>query len=119
MTRRTAVQFRCDDEIWPIVDKWARENGYGEKESTSNERTYQKGSGFWVSPMMLKVGCHDQETTIEAWTRISPLVRLLSLFILPSEMGIESGGFRGVLPKSIARKAVNKLLAQVGQPAIV
>jgi hypothetical protein len=33
-------------------------------------------------------------------------------------MGIESGGFRAVLPRSIARNAINILLNQLGQPSI-
>jgi hypothetical protein len=37
---------------------------------------------------------------------------------MPTDMGIESGGFRGVLPRSMARTSVNKLLAELGQPPI-
>jgi hypothetical protein len=33
-------------------------------------------------------------------------------------MSIESGGLKGVLPRSMARDSVNKLLAQLGQPPI-
>jgi hypothetical protein len=38
--------------------------------------------------------------------------------MLPAEMHIRSGGFRAVLPRKIARGAVNELLAQVGAPLI-
>jgi hypothetical protein len=34
-------------------------------------------------------------------------------------MGIESGGFKGALPRSMARSAVNTLLGQLGQPPIM
>jgi hypothetical protein len=33
-------------------------------------------------------------------------------------MGIESGGVRGILPRNMARDAVNKLLGQLSQPPI-
>ncbi len=46
------------------------------------------------------------------------LVRLSSLFMLPKQMGLESGGFRGALPRKIGREAVNKLLERLGQPPI-
>ena len=43
---------------------------------------------------------------------------ILSLFMLPAEMHIRSGGFRAVLPRKIAREAVNDLLRQVGAQQI-
>ena len=44
--------------------------------------------------LVLKVKKDDPETTFEAWIRVNVTVRLMLLFILPSEMGLESGGFR-------------------------
>jgi hypothetical protein len=118
MKKRTTLRFKNTSDIWPVVEKWAGENEYKQKESVRHERLYQKGEGLLVGPMMLRVRCENQETEIEAWVRATVLVRLMSLFILPSEMGIESGGFRGVVPRSMARKAVNTLLAQFGQSPI-
>jgi len=46
------------------------------------------------------------------------LVRLMALFMLPKRMGVESGGFRGVLPRKIGRQAVNKLLQKLAQPPV-
>ena len=118
MNKRTTFRFESAGDIWPIVEKWANENEFSQKESRGHERLYQKGAGFLVAPMMLKVRHENQETNVEAWIRANIFVRLMSLFILPSEMGIESGGFRGVLPRNIARKGVNMLLAQLNQPPI-
>ena len=118
MSKRTTVQFRSDTEISSVVDAWASGNGYRLKNTNGSERTYQKGTGFLVAPMMLKVREDNLETTLEAWVRVNILMRLMGLFIIPSEMGIGSGGFRLCLPRSIARKAVNVLLHQLGQPAI-
>jgi hypothetical protein len=42
----------------------------------------------------------------------------MSAFMLPAEMGIESGGFKGVLPRKIARDGVNALLKLLNQPLI-
>jgi hypothetical protein len=118
MSKRTVLRFSHTGDIWPIVEGWARQNGYRQKEAAGPERVYQKGVGFLVAPMMLKVRYEKQEANIEAWVRANILVRLMSLFTLPKEMGIESGGFRAVMPRNIARKAVSELLAELGQPAV-
>jgi hypothetical protein len=55
---------------------------------------------------------------MEVWVRVSFFVRLQSLFMLPAQMGVESGGMRGVVPRKMARNSVNKLLEQLGQPLI-
>jgi hypothetical protein len=118
MSRRTTLRFSRTGDVWAVVERWAKENGYQQKQSAGNERLYQKGVGFLVAPMMLKVNQENHVTSMQAWIRANIFVRLGSLFILPAEMGIESGGLRGALPRSIARKAVNALLAQLGQPPI-
>ena len=118
MSRRTTVTFHREGNIWPTVEKWASDNGHRLKDAQGTERTYQKGVGFLVAPMMLKITSENQESTVDAWIRVNVLVRLMTLFIVLSEMAIESGGFRLVAPRSIARKAVNKLLAQLEQASI-
>ena len=118
MDTRTSLRFNNAGDIWPVIEKWADEHGYRQKEGMGTERLYQKGVGFLVAPMMLKVKHENQETHLEAWIRANLAVRLASLFILPAEMGIESGGFKAVLPRNMARKAVNALLTQLEQPPI-
>ncbi len=118
MANRTTLRFNSTADIWPTVEKWAGENGYKLKESNGPERSFQKGSGFLVAPMKLTIRFENQEVNLEAWISANLFVRICSFFILPAEMGIESGGFRAVLPRNMARTAVNKLLAQFGQPAI-
>ena len=68
--------------------------------------------------MMLKIRTDNQETTVETWISVNIFIRLMVLFIVPSEVGIESGGFRLAAPRSIARKTTNKLLALLGQALI-
>ena len=55
---------------------------------------------------------------LETWVHVNFLVRLMALFMLPKRMGVESGGFRGVLPRKIGRQAVNKLLQKLAQPPV-
>jgi len=65
---------------------------------------------------VLKVKKDDPETTFEAWIRVNVTFRLMLLFILPSEMGLESGGFR--LAETLHDKDVDELINQLGQSPI-
>ena len=118
MASRTQIEFKAENDVWPVVTSWASKHGYRPKRSTSSGRVYQKGIGFLVAPMMLSVEQSEGTTMIEAWIRMNLFTRAMALFILPAEMKIESGGFRAVVPRTMARNAVNKLLADLGQPLI-
>ncbi len=120
MERRTIIDFTIDneEETWKVINQWAQENNYKPKESTGQGKLFQKGTGFLVAPMMFEVTIEGQALHMEAWIRANLLNRIFSLFILPAEMGIPSGGIKAVAPRKIARKAVNKLLEQLGQPLI-
>ena len=78
----------------------------------------RKATEFWLPLMMLKISQTEEKAHLEAWIRASLFVRLRALFIIPSEIGIESVGLRGVAPCRIARKAVNKLLERLEQSLI-
>ncbi len=118
MSSRTTLTIPQNGDIWPIIDTWAAETGYKLKENRGSERLYQKGTGFLVAPMMLKVVSSGGQATLEAWIRVGTFVRLMALFLVPSEMGIQSGGFKLVIPRKTARTAVNKLLPRLGAPLI-
>ena len=118
MDKRTNIEFIYSNSVWSVTDKWAVENRYKIKESFSNGKLFQKGTGFLVAPMMLKIEQTGDRVFMEAWVRANLFVRAFSLFILPSEMEIRSGGLRGAAPRAIARKAVNKLLEVLGQEKI-
>lgn len=118
MNTRTIIRFNCVSDIWPLVDKWAIENGFQQKSVQSVGRIYQKGIGFLTAPMMMGIHSEGQEIVIEAWVRVNTFMRAMALFIIPSEMGIGSGGFKLAVPRRIARDAINKLLIQIGQPLI-
>lgn len=115
---RTVLRFSKSNDIWPIVDAWAARTGYRLVSPGGAHRVYQKGTGFLVAPMICELAVEGDVVTISAWVRMNLFVRLMALFMLPAEMGIQSGGFRAVLPRNIARKAVNELLGELGQPPI-
>lgn len=118
MNTRTTYQFTFDGEIWPIIEQWAHLNGYKLKIANGEDRTFQKGTGFLVAPMMLRVVKEGSNITFEAWAYANIFVRIGALFMIPEEMHINPGGFRMSIPRKIARDAVNRLLNTLGQPPI-
>ena len=122
MSSRTRIEFQTEMDVWSIVSEWASRHGYTARKSSSIGRLYQKGIGFLVAPMMLSLEQHQGQQgevmVLEAWVRMNLFIRAMSLFILPAEMAIESGGFRAVVPRAMARSMVNQLLGQLAQPQI-
>ena len=115
MTRRTIIRLHNKENIWPVIETWARQNNFRPISVTGPERIYQKGVGVLVAPMMLRVRSENQETILEAWVQVNKFYRLTMLFVPPSEMGIESDdSIVGFIPRKLAREAINELLAQLG-----
>lgn len=115
---RTIMDFRVPGDIWPFVDQWAPATGFHVVQTPGPMKLYQKGYGFWVAPIMVSFQQSGDVIHMEAWMRCNLLVRIGSLFILPKEMELRSGGFRGALPRKWGREAVNKLLDQLKLPLI-
>jgi len=116
--KRTIRDFAYSGDLWSVVDAWAQETKYVPVGGEREDRVYQRGVGFWVAPQMLSIRRDGDNVHLEAWIRAGLFVRLMSLFILPSEMHIGPGGMRAALPRKIARGMVNDLLERLGQPPI-
>ena len=118
MERRTHLEFPAPPDFDHELEAWSRAFKFVHKRKEGDTDIYQKGVGFWVAPMMLSVRRAGGNVHLEAWIRVNTFIRAMSLFLVPSEMGIQSGGFRLAAPRSIARKAVNEMLLQLGQDPI-
>ena len=92
--------------------------GTGRGVSPDGTRNYQRGNGFLTGAMPLTVRQAGPAVHLEAWIHATLVARICALFLIPTDMGIESGGVRGILPRNMARDAVNKLLGQLSQPPI-
>ena len=102
-----------------MIAAWAQRHRFMPREpQTGNTKLFQKGSGLLTAPMRAQFTLDGQVMHVHAWLQISIFTRIMSLFMLPAEMHINSGGFRAVVPRSMARKALNELLAQVAAPPI-
>ena len=119
MAARTLRDFQVGFDVTPAVDAWAQANHYGFRGvSPDGTRNYQRGNGLLTGAMPLTVRQNGPAVHLEAWIHANLVARICALFLIPTDMGIESGGVRGILPRSMARDSVNKLLAQLGQESI-
>src|SRR5262245_16435600 len=117
--KRSVVNFPVQGDPWPTIGAWAQKHKFMPREpQTGNIKLFQKGSGFWTAAMRAQFTQRGDQMELQAWLPISIFARIAALFMLPAEMHIRSGGFRAVLPRKIARTAVNDLLQQVGAPPI-
>jgi hypothetical protein len=117
--KRSVATFTVRADPWPLIAGWALRHRFMPREpQTGNTKLFQKGSGLLTAPMRAQFTLDGQVMHVAAWLQISLFTRIFSLFMLPAEMPVNSGGFRAVVPRSMARKAVNELLEQVGAPPI-
>ena len=113
--KRSVVTFRLKGDPWPTIAAWAQNHRYLPREpQTGSTKLFQKGSGLFTAPMRAQFTQRGSEIELQAWVHVPLLTRLMALFLLPQEMSVRSGGFRAMVPRAIARKAVNELRVQVG-----
>jgi len=118
-SRRSVVTFTIKGDPWPTIAAWAQNHRYLPREpQTGSTKLFQKGTGLFTAPMRVQFTQRGKEIELQAWVHVPLFTRIMALFLLPQEMPVRSGGFRAVVPRSIARKAVNELLAQVGAAPI-
>jgi hypothetical protein len=119
MAARTVRDFQVGFDVAPLVDAWAQANHYGFRGvSPDGTRNYQRGNGLVTGSMPFTIRQYGPSVHLEAWIHATLAARICALFLIPSDMSIESGGVRGVIPRSMARDSVNRLLGQLGQPPI-
>jgi len=117
--RRSVVTFQIGGDPWPVIGAWAQTHQFAPRApQTGDVKLFQRGTGLMTAPMRAQFTRRGADIELQAWVHNPLLARVFALFILPAEMNLRSGGFRAVLPRRIARKAVNELLAQVGAPPI-
>ena len=117
--RRTTVSFQLQGDPWPVIAAWGQQHKFLPRQpQTGNVKLFQKGSGLWTAPMRAQFTVQGEWLQLQAWVHIPLLSRIMALLMLPGEMNLASGGLRAVLPRSLARKAVNDLLGRFGAPLI-
>ncbi len=115
---RTVRDFQHSGNVWDIAAAWAQQNGFELKGTDQYGQYYQKGTGFWSAPRRVQLQWTGSYYHLEAWVYMPTFNYVMAFGILPREMVLDSGGFRGVVPRNMGRKEVNLLLAALGQPPI-
>ena len=119
MAERSIRDFQAPFVVAPVADAWAGANGFalGDVEPDGS-RHYVRGSGLLTGQMMCVVRQFGPHVRIEAYVHARTVARISALFLIPVNISIEPGGLKGGLPRKMCRDAVDKLLAQLGQPPI-
>lgn len=117
--RRSLVTFTLAGDPWPTIAAWAQNHRFMPREpQTGSTKLFQKGSGLFTAPMRAQFTQRGKEIELQAWVHVPLIARIMALFLLPQEMNVRSGGFRAMVPRAIARKAINELLDEVGAEKI-
>src|SRR5688572_13062307 len=119
MLQRTIRDFTTSAAIWSIADTWGDEQGFTVVTTKAERRVYQKGPDFLGYPLIVDIQQMNNQVHLETWLKASLLDRTRALFLIPSEIGLDSGsGLRMVIARKTGRSLVNKLLDRLGQPPI-
>jgi hypothetical protein len=117
MAKRTILRFETKDDIWPIVESWAKERDYREKSRGDTWCQYRQGYGLLVAPKAVEVRQEGTTVEIQGWVINNIVNRIMFLFLMPAEVDLGKG-FMATIPRGTARRDVNILLERLGQPPI-
>jgi hypothetical protein len=117
-SRRSVVTFAVKGDPWERIGAWAKRHKFAPRSEEKGTKLFQKGTGLFMSPMRAQFTHKDGKVELQAWVHNMLLSRLLTLFLLPMEMNVRSGGFRAMVPRSVARNAVNELLREMNATEI-
>jgi hypothetical protein len=118
MDERTVREHTIELDPWPIIETWVAASGFKPRPGAAGARLFQKGTGFLVAPMMFQIEQRGKEFRFEAWIRTPLVTRIMMLFLMPAEIHVGSGGFLALIPRRIARDAINTLFARLELPPI-
>jgi hypothetical protein len=118
LQRRTVRDCPYSEDFWVIVEHWAGQTGFVERERTSHRRLYRKGGALVMAPAFVEIRHEGGRVSLEAWVKADPLLILRFFSGQKPEMAIESGGLTAAFPRSRARQAINMLLARLDQKPI-
>jgi hypothetical protein len=119
MESKTVRDFKVNGDISAIADAWASGNNFKLRGvDPDGTRRYQRGQGLMVNAQHATLRQSGPDVHLEAWTHATLFDRIAVLGIMPANMAVDGGGFRGRIPRRRAMESVNKLLAQLGQPPL-
>jgi hypothetical protein len=118
MNSRTTREFSVPTDIWPLVDRWTGEEDFSLLDDAATKKSYCKKLGSLAPATRVEIDQNGDTIRLEAWLEPSMFNKVLSFFTAPKELALESGKGRMVVPRTIARDSVNRLLVHLAQPLI-
>jgi hypothetical protein len=105
------MTFSSDEDVFAKVDAWAGPNGYRLARSEGQSRVYRKGKNFLTAPMFMEVDRNGSLYTFKSYVQINGL-------IIKGDMALTGSGVVAKVPRNMALKAQNQLLASLGQTGL-
>lgn len=105
------VTFPAADDVAGTIATWAERHGYRLVRTEGQTRVYKKGINFLTAPMFLESTQGDAQHTLKAYTQVDGL-------LVKGNLALTADGPMAKLPRSMAKKAVNDLLATLRQPPL-
>jgi hypothetical protein len=132
MSKRTVRDWESQADVMPAVEKWASDWSYrGVGEDSDGTREFLRPWRYqteWTAALHMgkrwSMGWHvsirqtGTQVHLEAWITYGLAYRIMTLGLMPREMGVQGGGFRDRGGRSLARSPLNLLVAKLGQPPI-
>jgi|GEM_PF-7124401 len=118
------LSFDAPADAVEIIDEWAKKSTFIEgmplfdKTLNKEDHTYCFHVLDSSSITYLSIDVVDGKINLESWLTFGFLQRLLSMFILPKHMPLNSKSVRGVMSRMNPKKSLNKLLEKLGQEKI-
>lgn len=102
------VTLPARDDIAGTVASWAAAHGYRLIRTEGSTQVYKKGVNFLTAPMFLESTDDGAQHVFRAYTQIDGL-------LVKGNLALTADGVMARLPRSMAKKAVNDLLATLQQ----
>jgi hypothetical protein len=116
---RTILDFSFNDDVYPILEKWATENSFFTHNGVEGAIECQRGGGVLMCPVLLQIKQTGNSVHLETWLKVDLLTEFTTLFNAPAQSAIDSNATLLWRERDIARLYVNKLLKELGQPPIL
>jgi len=116
---RTILDFSFNDDVYPILKKWAAENSFVSRNGIEGAIECQRGGGVMMSPVMVQIKQSGKNVHLETWLQVDLLTEFITLFNAPAQSAIDSNTQTLWREREIARLYINKLLKELGQPPII
>jgi hypothetical protein len=105
------LRFPSSSGAVDTVAAWAGRHGYRLARTEGQTRVYKKGINFLTAPVFLESTDDGAEHQLKAYTQIDGL-------FTKGDLALTADGPIAKLPRGMAKKAVNELLASLQQPPL-